>query len=67
MQDEVVEHRFTPSEIVELVQRKRALAFFTEAQDWLGFTEFAEDAVSAGLVTGSATPSGPGGTKHRSA
>jgi hypothetical protein len=52
MQDEVIEHRFTPSEIIELVQNKRSLAFFTEASDWPAFDEFREDAENAGLVTG---------------
>lgn len=55
MQDEVIEYRFTPSEIIELVQGTRSLAFFTEAADWSVFDEFRADAESAGLVTGECT------------
>lgn len=50
--DDVIEHRFVPSEIIELMHGRRSLAFFTEAADWYALDEFREDAERAGLVTG---------------
>ncbi len=52
MSDCVIEERFTPEEIDELLQGSRTFAFFTEAADWPQLDDFREDAEAAGLVTG---------------
>lgn len=52
MNDDVIEDRFTPDEIGELLKGERTFAFFTEAADWPVFADFRGDAERAGLAIG---------------